>query len=613
MKIKLRKLTIFYSLILIGFVFAYQFFSFPQFLLIGIILSLIFSLIILQLIYRLESFSKNENSSYPIENKISFLEFSKVNQFVQTLIYKNKIIDAVNIALTKSSNSINFFKVASENLGVVFNTPNIYFILYDPTTGLYEKTFSNGNFLDRTFNIDFKFLDQYQKNIIPPELFSTVFKNEDINLQNLGILKLHSSLNYIGYILLGYSNKLMDPDFFSEYNSVLLQVSTSFDLHINHSQLRKKIRELDLLNKIITLMEKDKDLNEIYHLYLTYLTSNDGIGFNRAILFSKNGNFFFGEKAIGEITEEEAKSTWEKIEKCPIEFFYSPSEIIKPINKIVNSSKINYSNDIYLKTILAKQNYETVNLNFSNFSESNKKVFKKFNLENFILVPLISYDTILGFVIVDNKFDKKKYTEYRLNSLINFSHQTALVINNLHLYQKNKKIAIIDELTQLYNRRFFDTSSKNEMTRSIRENIPLSLIMIDIDHFKNYNDNNGHIAGDILLSTISKLFKDTCRETDFVCRYGGEEFSIILPNTDMNGASELAEKVRTKVAENTFPYEELQPLGNLTISLGVSNYPETATTLEELKQQSDEALYSSKHSGRNKVTLWNEKIECDLK
>lgn len=604
MKIKLRKLTILYSMALIGSVFAYQFFLFPEFLLIAIILALLFSLIILKLIYYLESFSKNMNNSSPKENKISFFEISKVNQFIQTLIYKNKIIDAVNIALTKSSNSMNFFKVASENLGVIFNTPNICFVLYDPTNGIYENTFSNGIFLDKTLDIDFKFLDQYQKNIIPSELFSTVFKNESVDLQNIGILKLYSSLNYIGYILLGYSHKLMQPNFFSEYNSVLLQVSTSFDLHINHSQLRKKIRELDLLNKIITLMEKDKDLNEIYHLYLTYLTSNDGIGFNRALLFLKNGNFFFGEKAIGELNEDEAKSTWEKIEKCPIEFFYSPSEIIKPINTLIDKSKINYINDIYLKTILSKQNYETVDLNFSNFSKENKEVFKKFNLEKFILVPLISYDTILGFVLVDNKFDNKKYTEYRLNSLINFSHQTALVINNLHLYNKNKKIAIIDELTQLYNRRFFDTALENEMIRSLRENIPLSLIMIDIDHFKNYNDNNGHIAGDILLSTISKLFKDSCRETDFVCRYGGEEFTIILPNTDTNGAYELAEKIRKKVSENTFPYEGLQPLGNLTISIGISNYPETTKTLGELKQQSDEALYASKHNGRNRVTLY---------
>ena len=128
--------------------------------------------------------------------------------------------------------------------------------------------------------------------------------------------------------------------------------------------------------------------------------------------------------------------------------------------------------------------------------------------------------------------------------------------------------------------------------------------MLDVDYFKNYNDNNGHVEGDKALIKVSELLKEHCRNIDFVCRYGGEEFSIILPYTDSNGAFLVAEKLRKVVESTKFDYEQLQPNKLLTISIGLATYPETVNDEFEIKRLADKALYHSKANGRNKVSIY---------
>ena len=127
--------------------------------------------------------------------------------------------------------------------------------------------------------------------------------------------------------------------------------------------------------------------------------------------------------------------------------------------------------------------------------------------------------------------------------------------------------------------------------------------MIDIDNFKNYNDTNGHLAGDDLLKWIAEIFTGTVRRTDYVTRYGGEEFAIILPETPLENSQPVAEKIRKAIEKEVFDNQEAQPGGNLTISLGVSEHNKEFNLPNEFIQSAEKALYKAKETGRNKVCL----------
>lgn len=160
-----------------------------------------------------------------------------------------------------------------------------------------------------------------------------------------------------------------------------------------------------------------------------------------------------------------------------------------------------------------------------------------------------------------------------------------------------------DPLTGLYNRRTLASDLERELSRARRYRLPVGLIMLDVDFFKQYNDNNGHPAGDEVLRQVASLLTAHTRQADLVCRYGGEEFVVLLPQTDLKGAAAAAEKLRAGVEEHPFPYGESQPGGRLTVSLGVAAYPEHGDTGEELLRAADLALYRAKKSGRNRCAL----------
>ncbi|HUH06065.1 MAG TPA: diguanylate cyclase [Kofleriaceae bacterium] len=165
------------------------------------------------------------------------------------------------------------------------------------------------------------------------------------------------------------------------------------------------------------------------------------------------------------------------------------------------------------------------------------------------------------------------------------------------------QLAVTDGLTGLYNHRHFHERLALEVERSLRNGLPLSLLMIDVDHFKNYNDHHGHPAGDEVLRQLSHLMTDGRRANDFCARYGGEEFAIVLVDTPKLTAAKLAERLRERVAGHNFEYRRDQPGGALSISVGVATFPDDAGDSEVLVRAADSALYAAKHAGRNCVVL----------
>ena len=162
-------------------------------------------------------------------------------------------------------------------------------------------------------------------------------------------------------------------------------------------------------------------------------------------------------------------------------------------------------------------------------------------------------------------------------------------------------LSYTDDLTEIYNHRFFIEQLTLEVERQKRYSTPLSLLMIDIDYFKHYNDTNGHLAGDQVLKAIAILIQRGVRQTDIVARYGGEEFSAILINTGREKALEIAERVRSNVAETRFPNEQAQPNKDLTVSVGVATFSPSISTLTDLIREADNALYRAKKGGRNRI------------
>ncbi len=181
--------------------------------------------------------------------------------------------------------------------------------------------------------------------------------------------------------------------------------------------------------------------------------------------------------------------------------------------------------------------------------------------------------------------------------------RAAQYLQDLHAAnQKLEELSITDEMTKLYNFRHFKKSLEAEHARASRYSSRYSVVFCDMDNFKHYNDRNGHPAGDDLLRSFAKVLKSSVRSVDLVARYGGEEFVVLCPETDQEGARELAERIRETVATTVFPFGEFQPLGKISISMGVASFPEDGALSQDVLEAADQGVYYSKKNGRNQVT-----------
>ncbi len=170
-----------------------------------------------------------------------------------------------------------------------------------------------------------------------------------------------------------------------------------------------------------------------------------------------------------------------------------------------------------------------------------------------------------------------------------------------HANKRLEELATTDGLTGLFNHRHFKGLLETEVNRSRRLDFPTSLLMLDVDHFKIYNDTHGHPAGDVVLRGVAELLRSRLRGTDVPCRYGGEEFAVILLDTGKQMAMAVAEEIRSRIEATPFDGQESQPGGVLSISVGVASFPDDAEDHAALLRAADEALYAAKRSGRNRV------------
>jgi diguanylate cyclase (GGDEF)-like protein/PAS domain S-box-containing protein len=217
-----------------------------------------------------------------------------------------------------------------------------------------------------------------------------------------------------------------------------------------------------------------------------------------------------------------------------------------------------------------------------------------------IIAPLFYEDQVLGALSLSSN-QPDVFTETNLRLLVSFAATTAAALQNALLHAEVKQLAIMDPLTGEYNRRAFFDLAQREMDRYVRSRQPLSAIMIDIDNFKQINDTYGHAVGDQILRMLTLRCRASIRETDIFGRYGGDEFVLVLPDTDITIAAQIANRIRDAVIDNVWQSERGEV--PISISLGVTQAREQHRVLEDLLADADLALYQAKSHGRNRVEV----------
>ena len=217
-----------------------------------------------------------------------------------------------------------------------------------------------------------------------------------------------------------------------------------------------------------------------------------------------------------------------------------------------------------------------------------------------VYVPMLKEGELYGMVKVGPKINGEPFSDNDLEFFETLASQAVISFENARLYS----LAITDSITKLYVHRYFQFRLEEEVARSRRYNSTITLLMCDIDHFKNVNDTYGHQQGDCILREVSRIIRKNVRNTDIACRYGGEEFAIILPETTQSDSKIVAERIRRDVAKCDFPsIMPGQPPIHCSISIGVAGFPLNADNKDQLIQKADAALYKAKDGGRNQVVL----------
>ncbi len=227
--------------------------------------------------------------------------------------------------------------------------------------------------------------------------------------------------------------------------------------------------------------------------------------------------------------------------------------------------------------------------------------FAERGYRSLLIAPLKVREENIGLIGALAK-EERNFTGRDLDLLTMIAAQASLIVENAHLLEKTKALSITDGLTNLFNYRHFRERLMEELKGAKNNNFPLSLAMADIDYFKNYNDLNGHPAGDEVLRQIAKILMRGTKGSDTVARYGGEEFVLIFPNTQKKDALLVCQRLNKSIKNYKFKNERKQPNKDLTISIGVANFPVDAPDTETLIKKADLALYQSKENGRDLVT-----------
>lgn len=394
----------------------------------------------------------------------------------------------------------------------------------------------------------------------------------------------------------------------------IMRVAMKDEIEKMQQELKKAKAELWLLHEISNAMRTTLNLPEVLYIILSAVTSHEGLKFNRAMLFlvNKNRTVLTGEMAIGPTDAEEAYHIWRSIEDEKlgldklVEMFHRiESHVTKaPLNNLVKQIELPLieSSGILTLCVLEEMNFEATTEEVrKNIKDT---VLDRLKADQFICAPLKGKHQVQGVLLVDNMITKKPITKDDTRVLTMFADQAGLAIENAQLYEETKFQAHTDSLTHLWNHGYFQNALTEFLNKAKESNNVITLVMMDLDNFKVYNDILGHQKGDVALREVASILKNKMRTDDLVCRYGGEEFAIIMPGVNKKDAFKIVERLRSAVEEIFKRIKKEVSLPPLTISSGISSFPPDALDKERLIQKADEALYRAKGLGKNRTVLF---------
>ncbi|HET6419394.1 MAG TPA: sensor domain-containing diguanylate cyclase [Geobacteraceae bacterium] len=228
----------------------------------------------------------------------------------------------------------------------------------------------------------------------------------------------------------------------------------------------------------------------------------------------------------------------------------------------------------------------------------------RFRTKSLLSMPVKLREKTIGVINLSDKKNLKSFTEADMNLLVSFANLASLMIERtltMERYSVLEQLSITDHLTGLYNKSYLRNRLDEEINRSTRHGLNFSIIFMDLDNFKIYNDRRGHLAGDMALKKTADILNAMVRDMDILARYGGEEFCIILPDTAKSEAAVVAERIRQEIEKETFPCGEELTTGQLTASFGIASFPEDGQTFTTLIHSADMAMYRAKSEGKNRV------------
>ncbi len=364
----------------------------------------------------------------------------------------------------------------------------------------------------------------------------------------------------------------MDESIVHQLKEKMLELEQSFlQVKDENRLLSERLEETSILYKIAALLNSTYDTHRLYPIIQNMLSEISFI--DQFVLFEKDAH---GQMMVDFVTEK----TKDKNNKNILE-----------VEKDITESVMKSQKEEYQPAVSRTQKYG--------------RYFEKENNACVFAVPFVSNKKVNKVLCFYSPQDLRENEKEFLRLI---SNETATAVERAKIYQHTLEISIKDELTKVFNRRYFNDRVFREVHRARRYKHDLSLIMIDIDHFKNFNDTYGHHIGDEVLRWVAKNIGESIRDSDILARYGGEEFVIILTETDKRGAFFVGEKVRKNIEERsvglTDMFKSSIPITrNITISLGVSHFPGDGNTVEELIGRADQNLYKAKAGGRNQVNF----------
>jgi diguanylate cyclase (GGDEF)-like protein len=347
--------------------------------------------------------------------------------------------------------------------------------------------------------------------------------------------------------------------------SIVSQVAISMEKEYLQEELRKREQELSLINRLAGVITSSLNIRDVYDAFVADLREFIDIDFTMVALIDE-------DELVFSAISSEVGSAWKTGGRTRLSD--SPTEWVATHKKSLLES------DLVQDSI------------FSSGSE-----FIKRGIRSILYLPLITKGEVIGSLTVAC-CRPDVYTQTQINLLERLASQISTSVANSQLYAKAEQRARVDELTGLFNRRHFDEVLSREINRHSRYGSILSLVFIDLDNFKSYNDTMGHLNGDKILAQIGHLIKGALRNIDLSFRYGGDEFAIILPHSSTDDAYAVTERVRTRLTS-----EIKNNQSEISASLGLASWPSDGLTPDDLIEAADRALYHAKRTGGNRTCV----------